>query len=91
MTDKPPTPEDAAAEQEAELALLMTYHRALQTEEFFGIVTISYNKGEVKHLREDRTRPPAALTADLWDKLPERVKPTLRKKFKDSKAFDVEG
>ena len=88
MTDKPPTPEEAA---EAELALLMTYHRELQTKGFFGLVTFSYNNGEVKHLREDRTRPPPALAADLWSKLPERVKPVLRKKFQDSKAFNVEG
>jgi len=82
---KPPTPDE-----EADLALLVAYWRQLQQNEFYGVVTITASKGEMKHLRQDETRPPPALATDLWDKLPEKVKPALRKRFKDSTSFSVE-
>jgi hypothetical protein len=81
MSDKPPTPE------EADLALVLTYLQGLQEEGFYGVLTITLNNGEVKHIREDKTRPAPALARELWDKLPERVKPVLEERFKNQKPF----
>lgn len=81
MSDKPPT------QEEADLALIMTYLRVLQEDKFYGVLTITMNNGEVKHIREDKTRPAPALAKELWDKLPDRVKPLLEERFKNQKTF----
>ena len=87
MTDKPTKP---PTDEEAELALLMTYWRKLQQERFYGVVTLTLAQGEIKHVREDRTKPVPALAAALWDKLPDRIRPVLEDKYKGCPGFDVD-
>ena len=92
MSDKPKALDRArsADQDESDLAVVLAYVRELQQRGFYGLVTLTFTDGELRHTREERTRPTAALVASLWDRLPEKVRPALRERFEAHGAFGVD-
>jgi len=74
-------------EEEAELALLLAYHRQMRKSRYFGVVEMTYQDGEVKHRREIDSEPIAAMAARLMGEVPERYRAVLKAKYADHKSF----
>lgn len=87
MKEKPTTP---VSEEEAQLALMVAYLRELQKNEFYGVVELTFQKGELKVSRETRSRPVAALASDIWPQVPQKARPALKEKLKEHKGFVVD-
>jgi hypothetical protein len=84
--ENPTTPTD----DEAELALMVAYLRDIQKREFYGIVELTFQKGELKVARETRSRPVAALASDIWPQIPAKARTPLKQKLKEHKGFVVD-
>lgn len=85
MSDKPTTPED----DEAGLSLLLAYFRQKQKDKFYGTIEVTMQAGEARHFRETRGVPAAAVASEVWAAIPDKVKKSLKDKFKGQPAFDV--
>jgi len=90
MMENPAAPEANSGDDEANLALLVTYFRELQKAKFYGIVELTLQDGELKVSRETRSRPVAALAASIWAQIPGKAKKNLKERLKDHKGFVVD-
>jgi len=91
MMEQPTTPQPTnEAGAEAELALMVAYLRDIQKREFYGIVEMTFQGGELKVSRETNSRPIGSLAADLWHQIPKRAHESLKEKLKAHKGFVVD-
>jgi hypothetical protein len=72
---------------EAEFALHLAYHRQLKEKKFFGVVEMTYQAGELKHVREVAAHPIGAVVSSLIDKVPEKYRAHLKERYREHKAF----
>lgn len=74
---------------EASMELMRLFLEQKRSEGYYGTVELTFQEGEVKHIRENSTMPIAAYASEVWEKLPEELQQELREKFKDVNSFKV--
>lgn len=73
----------------APLELMMLFLQQKKEEGYYGTVELTFQEGEVKHIRENSTMPIAAYASEIWTKLSAEAQAELKEKFKDINSFKI--
>lgn len=74
---------------DAPLKLMELFLRRKRAEGYYGTVELTFQDGEVKHIRETSTMPIAAYASEVWHELPEEDREELKDKFRDVSSFKI--
>ena len=73
----------------APLELMLLFLQQKQEERYYGTVELTFQEGEVKHIRENSTMPIAAYASEIWGRLSPETQQELKEKFKDTNSFKI--
>jgi len=72
---------------DVQMKLMDLFLRRKKSDGYYGTVELTFQEGDVMHIRETSTMPIAALAAVVWEDLQEDDQEELKEKFRNVSSF----